>query len=179
MSDSEADLDDCNFEDQSFSNQLRVAGQGGAASDGQQQAYGRNMKSIGVETEINFETEDDYFFDNETNTETRGKSVAVQKDFGYVDQEQQMQDAQGFEYVGLEKWLKRIEPKVTEMLEANIKNNIFSNYKTKEIDLDGDMDDDGGVSFLKVTNRLQNLYDFSEANKAIQKNLEKQREADK
>lgn len=104
------------------------------------------MKSIGVDTIINFETEEDYFFDNETNTETLGRSVAVQKDFGYADQGQQMQEAQSFEIVGLADWLKKIEPKVTEMLEANVKNNIFANYKTKEVDLDADMDDDGGVS---------------------------------
>lgn len=104
------------------------------------------MKSVMVETDINFETEDDYFFDNETNTETRGKSVSVQKDFGYADQGTQMQEAKSFEVVGLADWLNKIEPKVTEILEANIKNNIFQNYKTKETDLDADMDDDGGTS---------------------------------
>ena len=43
------------------------------------------------------------------------------------------------------------------------------------------MDDDGGsgTGMLKVSNKLQNPYDFAEANKAIQKNLAKQREADK
>ena len=92
-----------------------------------------------------------------------------------------MQEAQSYTYVGLEEWLKKIEPKICELLDANVQNNIFSNYKTKEFDLDADMDDDGGsgTGMLKVSNKLQNPYDFAEANKAIQKNLAKQREADK
>lgn len=65
-----------------------------------------------------------------------------------------MENEEGFQYVGLDKWLKKIEPKVIEILEENVRNNIFANYKTKEIDMDADMDDDGGVSQVKVSNKL-------------------------
>ena len=57
-----------------------------------------------------------------------------------------MDETMSYEHVGLDNWLKKIMPRVEEALDANVKNNIFANYKAKETDLDADMDDDGGVS---------------------------------
>jgi len=183
MSDSEGDLDEVDFEDESFSNQLRVAAAGG----GNQQTSGtgtspiHNKASVETITYLNADilypdTEkkqqirDLFIRERKTQTESLQVDASCQKNFGY-DRPEDDSDA-GYEVAGLDKWLKKIEPKIIQLLEANVENNLFANYEP-------DLDDDNTGEEIKIVHRLSNPYDFAEANKAIQGNIKKQREADK
>lgn len=104
-------------------------------------------------------------FDASTTTTDKVAEMSTQT----VKDEETALEEDGFEYTGLDKFLQRVAPIVEAAIERNNKRDIFHGYQVKW--------DEEIVQFT-FTHKLVCPFDFKEANVAVQKNIEKQREAD-
>lgn len=74
-----------------------------------------------------------------------------------------------FEIVGLEKWLKGIYPKIAKILERNSTGNIFDSYQVAW--------EEDEIDKCELLYKLQNQYNFGDANSHTDKVLQKLKDA--
>lgn len=175
MSDSEdANLDEAIFSDENFSFKVTQQSTG-------QVAGGQKQVSTGTMTIICAQNEENLYRNAAVGMTTTVNSVAIQSEKiirddlaedEYYDEDDpnKYKVDQGFEFVGVDKFLSRVSERMMRALETNIAADLFKSY---------DIHWDDTNEETELVYKLKTEYDFAEANNATAKSIQQLKESEK
>ena len=107
---------------------------------------------------------------HEISTQTK-KVHRENSDDEYDSEEEAVKEPDDIEITGLDKFLARVAPRVFQILDKNVKNDLLSAYDVSW--------DHGALEETELVHSLNTNYDFIDANTSTQMGLQKLKDAEK